>query len=53
MEAASGLLSKLKLASEQDTATIKVVKEELKEGMKVLLTCQKLMRIADHSELGW
>ena len=47
------MLSKLRLASEQDTATIKAAKEELEEGMKALLNRHKLIRIADRSELGW
>ena len=53
MESVSVPLSKLKPANAQDAAVVKVATEELEAGMKVLLARQKLIKIADRSELGW
>ena len=46
-------MAKLKPASEQETAALKAATEELQEGVKAIHTWQKLIRIADRSELGW
>lgn len=53
IDAASTHLAKLKPASEQETAPLKAATEELQEGTKAIHTRQKLIRIADRSELGW
>ena len=53
VETATDLLSKVKPASDRDAATLKAAAEELEEGTKALLTRQKLIKMADRSELGW
>ena len=53
VDAASQILSKLKPADDREEATVKAAMEELDQGMKALLARQKLIRIADRSELGW
>ena len=53
VEAASGLLSRMKPADEREDATVKAAMEELSQGAKVLAARQKLIRIADRSDLGW
>ena len=52
IEAASAHLVKLKPTKEQETA-LKVANEELQEDAKTIHAWQKLIRIADCSELGW
>ena len=52
IEAASTHLVKLKPIKEQETV-LKVANEELQEGAKTIHSRQKLIRIADRSELGW
>ena len=47
------MLSKVKPASVQELATIQAAKEELEAGVKALEARQKLICIADWSELGW
>ena len=53
IEAASAHLAKLKPASEPETAALKAATEELQEGAKAIHMRQKLIRIADRSDLGW
>ena len=53
VETASGLLVKIKPADERDTALMEAASEELEAGSKALLARQKLIRMADRSELGW
>ena len=53
VEAASGLLSRMKPASEQDDATVKAAVEELSQGAKALAAQQNLICIVDRSHLGW
>ena len=53
IEAASTHLVKLKPTSEPDTAALKAATEELQEGVKAIHTWQKLIHIADHSDLVW
>ena len=53
VDAASQILSKLKPADDREEATVKAAMEELEQGRKALLARQKLIRIADRSELGW
>ena len=45
-------LPKLKPTKEQETA-MRAANEELQEGANAIYTRQKLIRIADRSELGW
>ena len=51
IEAASTHLTKLKPTKEQETA-LKAANEELQEGAKAIHAQQKLIRIADRSDLG-
>ena len=52
IEAPSTHLAKLKPASELETAALKAATEELQEGAKAIHMWQKLIRIADRSDLG-
>ena len=52
IESASDHLSKLKPANVQDEAVVKAATEQLEAGPETLLARQKLIRIADRSELG-
>ena len=52
VESASDHLSKLKPANVQDEAVVKAATEQLEAGPETLLARQKLIRIADRSELG-
>ena len=53
LEAASDLLAKVKPASAQESVMIRAAKEELGAGINALESRQKLIRIADQSELRW
>ena len=52
LEAASSHIAKLPKEM-QEIPSLKSATEELREGIKALLTCQKLIWLADHSDLGW
>lgn len=52
IEAASAHIAKL-LKETQEIPGLQSAMEELKEGMKMLHTWQKLICLADRSDLGW
>ena len=52
VEAASAHIAKLPKEMQEHPSLVSAT-EEVKEGMKALHTCQKLIRLADRSELGW
>ena len=52
IEAATGHITKLPTEI-QEVPGLNSATEELKEGIKALHTCQKLIRLADRSDLGW
>ena len=49
VEMASGILSRMKPANDREGATVKAAMNGLDQGMKALVACQKLIRIADRS----
>ena len=51
VETASGLLAKVRLSDKREAATIKVVIEELVQGMRALVAGQMLIRISDRLDL--
>ena len=53
LEAAKKELAKLTPEGEQQTATVKKLKTCLDEGIKAIEVCQKHIKIADRSDLGW
>ena len=53
IQAAVGLLDKLKPEQSQAAAILKSAKEQLQEGSKAIAEWQKLIRFADRSEYGW
>ena len=52
-EGTSRLLSKMKPANEGDEMTVKAAREELSQGVKMLVTRQKLIHIVDQCDFGW
>ena len=53
VDTAMGLLAKVRPENEQQVATIMAAMDELGEGRKEMEARQKLIRIADCSDLGW
>ena len=53
VDEASKILSKLEPANNQEEETVKAAMEELDYGTKALVARQKLIHIADRSDLGW
>ena len=53
MESAKKEIAKLTPANEQEKAILTKAKSCLDEGIKAIEVCQKHIKIADRSELGW
>jgi len=53
IQSASGTLEKMKPTVLQEATLLQKAKDQLLEGTKAIEECQKHIRIADRSDLGW